>query len=44
MAQQKSGRKYRKGASRKVGRAMHERKSGQLESGSSGKKRSDASK
>jgi hypothetical protein len=34
----KSGRKYSKGASEKVERAMHERKEGTLKSGGSGKK------
>lgn len=38
MAAKKSGRRYSKGASSKVGKAMHERKHGQLRSGSSGKK------
>jgi hypothetical protein len=33
-----SGRKYSKGASRKVEKAMHERKHGTLRSGGSGKK------
>jgi hypothetical protein len=32
------GRKYSKGASKKVGKAMHERKKGTLKSGGSGKK------
>jgi hypothetical protein len=34
----KSGRKYGAKSSKKVGRAMHEMKRGQLRSGSSGKK------
>jgi hypothetical protein len=34
----KSGRKYSKGASQKVERAMHEKKRGTLKSGRSGKK------
>ena len=34
----KGARKYSKGASNKVGKAMHERKHGTLRSGSSGKK------
>ena len=39
MAAHKSGgRKYSKGAGRKVGKAMHERKHGTLRSGSSGSK------
>jgi hypothetical protein len=33
-----SGRKYGKGASKKVAKVMHERKHGTLKSGSSGKK------
>lgn len=38
-AKKKSGgRKYSKGASKKVEKAMHERKHGTLKSGSSGKK------
>jgi len=38
MAKKSSGRKYSKGASKKVERAMHERKHGTLKSGRSGKK------
>jgi hypothetical protein len=38
MAAKKAGRRYSSGASRKVGKAMHERKHGTLRSGSSGKK------
>ena len=38
MAAKKSSRRYSKGASRKVGKAMHERKHGTLRAGSSGKK------
>src|SRR4051812_33657705 len=38
MAAKKSSRKYGTGASRKVGKAMHERKHGTLRSGGSGKK------
>jgi hypothetical protein len=38
MAAKKTGRKYSKAASNKVGKAMHERKHGTLRSGSSGKK------
>jgi hypothetical protein len=38
MAKKSSGRKYSKGASEKVERAMHERKEGTLRSGRSGKK------
>ncbi len=38
MAAKKSGRRYGNGASRKVGKAMHERKHGTLRSGRSGKK------
>jgi Family of unknown function (DUF6496) len=37
-AKRRSGRKYSKAASRKVGKAMHERKRGSLRSGRSGKK------
>lgn len=37
-AKKKSRRKYSKGASKKVGKAMHERKRGKLRSGRSGKK------
>jgi uncharacterized protein DUF6496 len=37
-AKKKSGRKYGKGASKKVAKTMHERKAGTLRSGSSGKK------
>jgi hypothetical protein len=37
-AKKRSGRKYSKGASAKVGKAMHERKHGTLRSGGSGKK------
>jgi hypothetical protein len=37
-AKKSSGRKYSKGASAKVGKAMHERKEGTLRSGRSGKK------
>ena len=37
-AKKRSGRKYSKGASAKVGEAMHERKHGTLRSGGSGKK------
>lgn len=38
MAKRGGGRRYSKGASRKVGKAMHERKRGNLRSGRSGKK------
>jgi hypothetical protein len=38
MATSKRPRRYSKGASRKVGKAMHERKRGTLRSGRSGKK------
>jgi hypothetical protein len=38
MAKKSGGRKYSKGASKKVERAMHERKEGTLRSGRSGKK------
>jgi hypothetical protein len=38
MAKKSSGRKYSQGASKKVERAMHERKHGTLKSGRSGKK------
>ena len=38
MAAKKSGRKYSKAASAKVGKVMHERKHGTLRSGSTGKK------
>jgi hypothetical protein len=38
MAKKSSGRKYSRGASKKVERAMHERKQGTLKSGRSGKK------
>jgi len=38
MAKKQGGRKYSKGASRKVERAMHERKEGTLKSGRSGRK------
>jgi len=38
MAARKGGRKYSKGASRKVAKVMHERKHGTLRSGSTGKK------
>jgi hypothetical protein len=38
MAAKKGGRRYGAGASRKVGKAMHERKHGTLRSGRSGKK------
>jgi hypothetical protein len=38
MAKKSSGRKYSRGASKKVERAMHERKHGTLKSGRSGKK------
>ena len=38
MAAKKSARRYSKGASSKVGKAMHERKQGTLRSGQSGKK------
>jgi hypothetical protein len=38
MAKKSGGRKYGKGASKKVERAMHERKEGTLKSGRSGKK------
>ncbi len=38
MAAKKSGRRYGRGASRKVGKAMHERKQGTLRSGRSAKK------
>jgi hypothetical protein len=38
MAKKSSGRKYGKGASKKVERAMHEKKHGTLKSGRSGKK------
>lgn len=38
MAAKKGGRRYGSGASRKVGKAMHERKNGTLRSGSTGKK------
>jgi hypothetical protein len=38
MAKKSSGRKYGKGASKKVERAMHERKHGTLKSGRSGRK------
>ena len=38
MAKKSGGRKYSKGASKKVERAMHERKEGTLKSGRSGKK------
>ena len=34
----RSGRKYGRGAAAKVGRAMHERKHGELRSGRSGKR------
>lgn len=37
-AKKKSGRRYSKAASNKVGKAMHERKHGTLKSGSTGKK------
>ncbi|HLK40222.1 MAG TPA: DUF6496 domain-containing protein [Polyangiaceae bacterium] len=37
-AKKKGGRRYGSGASRKVGRALHERKQGSLRSGRSGKK------
>ena len=37
-AKKNSGRKYGKGASNKVAKAMHERKHGTLRSGGSGKK------
>jgi hypothetical protein len=36
-AKKKSTRKYSKAASKKVGRAMHQRKRGKLKSGSTGK-------
>jgi hypothetical protein len=38
MAKKSSGRKYGTGASKKVERAMHEKKRGTLKSGRSGKK------
>jgi hypothetical protein len=38
MAKRSGGRKYGKGASKKVERAMHEKKHGTLKSGRSGKK------
>ena len=38
MAKRSGGRKYGKGAAKKVERAMHERKTGTLKSGRSGKK------
>ncbi|HEY6463356.1 MAG TPA: DUF6496 domain-containing protein [Polyangiaceae bacterium] len=38
MPTKKTGRKYSKGASKKVEKTMHERKQGTLRSGSSGKK------
>jgi hypothetical protein len=38
MAKKSSGRKYGRGASKKVERAMHEKKAGTLKSGRSGKK------
>jgi len=38
MAAKRGGRKYSKGASKKVGKAMHERKHGTLKSGTSGRK------
>ena len=38
MAKKSSGRKYSRGATKKVERAMHERKQGTLKSGRSGKK------
>jgi hypothetical protein len=38
MAAKKGSRRYSKGASRKVGKTMHERKHGTLRSGRSGKK------
>ena len=38
MAKKSSGRKYGRKASKKVEKAMHERKEGTLRSGSSGKK------
>jgi Family of unknown function (DUF6496) len=38
MAKKSSGRKYGKGASKKVEKAMHEKKRGTLKSGRSGKK------
>jgi hypothetical protein len=38
MAKKSSGRKYGKGASKKVERAMHEKKHGTLKSGRSGTK------
>jgi hypothetical protein len=38
MAKKSGGRKYGRGASQKVERAMHERKRGTLKSGRSGKK------
>lgn len=37
-AKKASGRKYSKGASKKVGKALHERKHGTLRSGGSAKK------
>jgi len=37
-SKKRSKRRYSKGASKKVGRAMHERKHGTLRSGRSGKK------
>jgi hypothetical protein len=37
-AKKSSGRKYGKGASNKVAKTMHERKTGTLKSGRSGKK------
>jgi hypothetical protein len=37
-AKKSSGRKYSKSASAKVGKVMHERKEGTLQSGRSGKK------
>jgi len=38
MTTSKSGRKYSKGASKKVAKAMHERKQGTLRSGTSNKR------
>jgi hypothetical protein len=38
MAAKTGGRRYSKGAARKVAKTMHERKHGTLRSGSSGKK------